>query len=759
VSFHNLDCFLTGMTPERCQKSSGKKKNKKKRAGGEGKQHASEERTTAPVERATASSAPDPSPEEVARLKRALDSEQRGRAELETRLRDLEARLQDLLAHSTDATAAAVREDLALLDLQAQLQFELEVQEHHEALDVWLQEASMRADDRARALHDVPVQQPVAIPEPVQAPAAVSAGSDDRLREARLAIEAAEARAAHNASQVRKLTEELAAARADLMRTSSRLRDLDARLSTSERTLDSARPAVADLPPALDDWAARERRIDDEQLALDWPAGERAKAVQAPEPEVETESVSPVQTPFDDAAVSPFDADEEVEEVAEVADVEEVEEAVEPVAPVEASDETPDLASELLAWGGTEEAEDEDATGVDPLAALADAVDDIRETDQSAPSDVDLESALLDWGDKEEAAEASPAEPDTAPAPEEPSEEEVFGEDEQPEGDNSELFDALTSALGEHDEPEEDVVDLTEHPVDDSRTIAEHVEEIAAEAHEFQEVSDAAAVEEVETLNAEADASELEEIPLPEPVDEDPAPDHAAVSDVLEGDLSTATPAEEETDDAAVTEEDFFATVQEIPEQTEATPSEDEEPLESSEEAQPDFSGVPDFEDEVGDMEVPEIHPDDQVSEYQESTFDSGPDESRTASADLLDAMTGDRARDEMEQPAAAEAEETPAPDASPEPLEEDFTPEPAAERSAPTREGISRNLRGWSGVSEEAPADAPAEKPAASVPVDLPESEPRDTTRTARPEGKRAMMNALMRFMGDDDEPGRGRD
>lgn len=319
------------------------------------------------------------SPEALSRIESALDSERRQREHLERRLRETEKRLEAALA----AVQAPAATDAGLLQLKSQLVAEMEAAESRAQLEQELLALELIANAREEGL-----QQPAAllapqriiqyihVPAPeveapvLEAPAPVAAPKDfdDKLAAAQMAIDAAEARASHNAVQVRKLTEELAAARAEQIRLSAEVRSLAERFGASMRPV-SLSPIAAPEPAAA--------------------AEEPTASVDAP------------------AALA-------------LAPLAEAPLAVDEPEPVESGDALVDLAAALSDWGAADEAP---ATAAEDEALLEDALSAFGDAPAMEPSPgsdeatgLDLEDALQAWGDDApavEAAESAPAqEPD-----------------------------------------------------------------------------------------------------------------------------------------------------------------------------------------------------------------------------------------------------------------------------------------------------------------------------------------------------------
>ncbi len=191
-------------------------------------------------------------------LRAELAREREARAALETRLQQAEARTGAVPEHA----------GLGLAQLQADATADAAGPDAHIELTTWLAQASLAADaaedyareqtglDQAALLQRLSAAPPPAprAPEPAPAPPADTA-----------AIQAAEARARHHQNQVRRLTEELAAARAEQMRTAARLQALESHLPDAGVPAPEApappteEPSAGDTPApfSLDtDWAS-----------------------------------------------------------------------------------------------------------------------------------------------------------------------------------------------------------------------------------------------------------------------------------------------------------------------------------------------------------------------------------------------------------------------------------------------------------------------------------------------------------------------
>ncbi|MBI2434909.1 MAG: hypothetical protein HYV26_18805, partial [Candidatus Hydrogenedentes bacterium] len=161
--------------------------------------------------------------ETVETLLRELSEERKARARLESRLQQVERELRQAQTAADDSARTAAQGRLELASLAVRDEKLMVRKPDYSGLEVWLAEARLRADDAAGLL--APASSPL---ETLTVMARLTGvGKDDTLASARTAIDAAEARAAYNASQVKRLTEELAAARAEQMRTAARLREIE----------------------------------------------------------------------------------------------------------------------------------------------------------------------------------------------------------------------------------------------------------------------------------------------------------------------------------------------------------------------------------------------------------------------------------------------------------------------------------------------------------------------------------------------------
>lgn len=192
----------------------------------------------------------------LARWEAALESERRQREQMERRLHEAEQRLEKALA----AVGSGGPADTSLLELKSHLAEEMESARGRAMLEHQLLalEFEVNAREEGKAKPRV-VYQPRTLPLPpdfeaprtkpkAAAPApAAPKDFDEKLASAQLAIDAAEARAAHNAFQVRKLTEELAYARAEQIRLASEMRSLRDRMDGGVHSATLEPPQVESL--------------------------------------------------------------------------------------------------------------------------------------------------------------------------------------------------------------------------------------------------------------------------------------------------------------------------------------------------------------------------------------------------------------------------------------------------------------------------------------------------------------------------------
>jgi hypothetical protein len=388
----------------------------------------------------------------LSRLESALDSERRQREQLEHRLRDAERRLEKALA------TADTHNDAALLALKSQLAIEMSAvaaraELEHSLLELeFLAQAAIEAESTPASPPAQKVIHYVQVPA-ASAPAAAPAPPPDwdaKLAAAQMAIEAAEARASHNALQVRKLTEELAAARAEQIRLASDMRNLRERIQGSP-TLSAKLAPSSPAPLSIDDAI---------QEGLDAPVALEAASADDTDQIVARDSGR---------------AGDLLEELASS--------LAEPALLTEPA--APGLEEALEAWG--EPAIDEHAAA------------EVTEAEMHAAADEDLESALATFGaeaGKHEDSQSTVVEAPAAPVATEDS-------------DDSDMTDALLAALS-GDAPSLDSSDATmpEEPASSpvlmemNELLEEQEPEIAAtESRSLEDESGAwASLLEVDTL-------------------------------------------------------------------------------------------------------------------------------------------------------------------------------------------------------------------------------------------------------------------
>lgn len=359
--------------------------------------------------------------DEVRLLREALQAERSARAALELRLRGLEEELQTARRpRPTPTSAVLTPEDLGVVTLHAMAAPAKPSADDRAFFESWVIEANMRADAElaAQTVSSAPSLIPV-IAEGRPSVAESSVAQDRLLRKltsAREALDSAEAKAAHNAAQVKKLTAELAAARAEHMRTTTRLRGLEARLAQAEGqplapisspALESSRPEAAPtagaaehpftdlaaLPP-IHPSAAAATTIDVEDALAAWGATPAAPS-------------SPAQNVAEDFDMLLQDTPGAKSDLGEAlaqwgndlsaAPAPNIEDALaawgtEAKTPSEPA--TPGLEDALAAWGAEEKSAPETATpGLEDALAAWGATGDTE-----APAEPALEDALAAWG-------------------------------------------------------------------------------------------------------------------------------------------------------------------------------------------------------------------------------------------------------------------------------------------------------------------------------------------------------------------------
>jgi hypothetical protein len=341
-------------------------------------------------------------PDEVRLLREALQAERSARAAMELRLRGLEEELQAARRpRPTPTSAVLTPEDLGVVTLHAMAAPAKPSADDRAFFESWVIEANMRADAELAA-HTVP-SAPSLIPVIAEGRPSVAESSvaQDRLlrklTSAREALDSAEAKAAHNAAQVKKLTAELAAARAEHMRTTTRLRGLEARLAQAE-----GQPLAPASIPAED--------RSQPQATLPATAPERTIAGLEALPPIHPSSVAAATIDVEDALTAwgagPAAPSSPAQHVAEDFDIllqdtpgakSDLGEALAQWGNDIAVAPTPNLEDALAAWGAEEKAAPKsEAPGLeDALAAWGAAASSEA---PEVPAALALEDALAAWG-------------------------------------------------------------------------------------------------------------------------------------------------------------------------------------------------------------------------------------------------------------------------------------------------------------------------------------------------------------------------
>ncbi|MBP8129659.1 MAG: hypothetical protein KA184_08750 [Candidatus Hydrogenedentes bacterium] len=331
---------------------------------------------------------------EIQRLRAELQEQREARAALETRLRDAETRLRQAESHRVSASAPAPPatapkpglQDLGIFAPPAPPGKSSPAE--FTALETWFMEAELRTSAAAGAL---------AKPAGAQvSPALLQDLSDSelaaRLASTRLAVEAAEARAAYNARQVKKLTEELAEARAAQIRSEARIRALEGRVQQTQ--------ARAGLLGKY----VEERISEPAQEPLPWEL-DSLKPFAAPEPEPQAADATQEPEIQEGPAVEAAAARAENLGL-ELGPPLEQEPIKEPETPAAVADVTPDdLAAVLESWG-REGPEPAPVPGGEPPAPSLDAA---TESEAEPQPDVMREEPSGPAPDLKTAAEAEPA--------------------------------------------------------------------------------------------------------------------------------------------------------------------------------------------------------------------------------------------------------------------------------------------------------------------------------------------------------------
>lgn len=573
-------------------------------------------------------------------LSQALAVERTTREALQRRIRELESKLAALSGAQGRPSAS---DEMALLDLKTSLSGAATGAVDLEPLQLWLAEAELRADaaEGAGGWSDGEIE---LIPSLVEAP---GVGAVGRPEGARVAFEAAEARAAHNAAQVRRLTEELAEARAEQMKTMAKLRELEAKFRYAEERAGLAGEALQNyLPEPPSTWTqpdfVPEGEAEGGDLSLDdalaaWGSkGDLAEgAVEEASLPVETEDIS-----LDEALESwgKVDAD-----------------SADDGAPETADDGDDDLDDVLAAWG------EGDLSGVG-----GQAVEEAEEASLEALSD-----ALGAWGEEESGSEhqasgqteegdaggemeldpmTGSASGFTAQEPAadfRPEETEALAEEEtaQPYLDSfatGEQADATSTPELEDDSLTEA---LTGWGVDEDETettpdeAVQTEDEAAIQASEGDALTDdlgdsdahpdttAAVEDEVESSVGELDIDALDDVPLDEMPEEQPADPEALHTDEIESD-AWVEPLEEAASSETVEAEDQ-KTEEEDPSEAHTWGAAITEELSDAEEArfESGLAAATSPVDYTGDLENdPETFEPDIALDEEAKTYENGSD-------------------------------------------------------------------------------------------------------------------------------------
>jgi hypothetical protein len=470
------------------------------------------------------------SPEFLARVEAALDSERRQRELLERRLRDTERSLETALA----AVSAPHGPDADLLQLKSQLATEMATQAARATLELNLLELELVANAEAEAAAAPAsagaqriiqyVNVPEAAPQPAPAQPAPK-DFDDKMASAQMAIDAAEARASHNAVQVRKLTEELASARAEQIRLSAAMRGLRERFDAT---------ALSPTPAAR--WtnksdAAAAAPVEMEAPGLLSPAHETAPMGDAIDELAAALSESPALEEHIPQLGAPMEGGEGLEDALQAwGDLGESHEQA------EANQEVA-LEDALSAWGEAESTDGDKPSSprqeAEPSATIEDSLLAVLESwgnapEVSAPEVVEVlttEEEGTDWGALLEVDSLERLDtPDTST---EQRLAEALGDDVVPDSTEPvEVLDDLEPATLEVEEPSHRWEPDTSRPQDDDELL---IEAFASPepAERFQ------AEEDIETLVPEVLEPEPEVADI-EAEEEAPAEEPASVLEALE---------------------------------------------------------------------------------------------------------------------------------------------------------------------------------------------------------------------------------
>lgn len=365
--------------------------------------------------------------DDLARLRAELQEQREARAALEVRLREAEARLKDAerLAESApkpkppaEMAPAAVSAPPTLDDFGLFTPPAASAQKGApvviEALETWLLEAELRANDASGALDHATAPATALLIDAL--PESELAG---KMASTWLALEAAEARATHNARQVKKLTEELAEARAAQIRAEARIRAVETRLRQAEaraglldKYVEEPEPEPVTFAWPMDALETKERTLEPEKPAAAVSSDNAPDLLQEKEPPEEDFDLF-YPEPSDSIPADITTAESSLA-LGPPLDEAPIELETRPADEAAAED---DLAAALEAWGADG---DSGSVSVTPLT--------LNETDRmAAPPPAaethedaaagDLEAALSGWGavGEDEMAITEPASPISAP--------------------------------------------------------------------------------------------------------------------------------------------------------------------------------------------------------------------------------------------------------------------------------------------------------------------------------------------------------
>ena len=398
------------------------------------------QQTPEPAQQSAAPTRKHPAPDmsnvatELARLREELKEQRDARAALESRLRQTEARLKEAEAQaattprpqrlpaaeprpSAAATVTPTIDDMGIF-APAAAPVAKTAPVVLEALETWLMEAELRAGGAAGVLGHAAEPIPTLFLE--SAPEGELAG---RMASTRLALEAAEARAAHNARQVKKLTEELAEARAAQMRAEARIRALENRLNQTEKRAglldrrveeEESESRLDSLSLSIDTLRETARESEFLDTAHLTAYEEETSLLEEPGPPEEELELLP------DTAAPSGDTLSLIEGDAASADtgIGALEEAV----PGTDEEDDSDLSSALAAWGAQADEAAPPAAAPRPSESLT--IEPVISTQPEEQEALGLEEALSGWGALED-ADLAAEEVETPDLPPEMGEEEV----------------------------------------------------------------------------------------------------------------------------------------------------------------------------------------------------------------------------------------------------------------------------------------------------------------------------------------------